>query len=70
MLPPLVSALIERGWIGEKAGQGFYKRAKSAGGTEILTLDPATLTYRPKQPAQLPSLEAARSIEDVSERIA
>jgi 3-hydroxyacyl-CoA dehydrogenase len=69
-LPPLVSALIERGWIGEKSGQGFYKRSKAAdGSTEILTLDPKALDYRPKQSAKLASLEAARSIEDVGERI-
>ena len=36
-LPPLVETLIERGWVGEKSGQGFYKRAKTAdGGSEIL----------------------------------
>src|SRR5262249_20691253 len=46
-LPPLVERLIERGWIGEKSGQGFYKRQQAAdGSTEILTLDPSTLTYR------------------------
>jgi 3-hydroxyacyl-CoA dehydrogenase len=75
-LPAVVTALIERGWIGEKAGQGFYKRVKAEGastgagrGTEILTLDPATMTYRPSQPARLPSLDAARSIEDTGARI-
>ena len=31
------------------------------GDGEILTLDPATMEYRPKQPARLPSLDAARS---------
>jgi 3-hydroxyacyl-CoA dehydrogenase len=66
-LPPLVGALVERGWVGEKAGHGFYKRDKAT--KEILTLDPATMTYRPKQPARLPSLEAARSIEDTGARI-
>jgi 3-hydroxyacyl-CoA dehydrogenase len=65
-LPPIVAKLVERGWIGEKAGQGFYKREKTG---EILTLDPATMTYRPKQPVRLPSLEAARTIEDSGERI-
>jgi 3-hydroxyacyl-CoA dehydrogenase len=64
-LPPLVQSMIERGWIGEKAGQGFYKREHGA----ILTLDPATLTYRPAQPAHLPSLEAVRSIDDPAERL-
>ncbi len=68
-LPPFVGKLIERGWIGDKAGQGFYKREKTAAGFEILTLDPATLTYRPRQAAKLPALDAVRSIEDVGERV-
>jgi 3-hydroxyacyl-CoA dehydrogenase len=69
-LPPLVERLIERGWIGEKSGQGFYKRQKAADGhTEILTLDPATMTYRAKQPARLPALDAARAIDDTATRI-
>jgi 3-hydroxyacyl-CoA dehydrogenase len=64
-VPPLVDALIERGWIGEKAGQGFYKRS----GSEILTLDPTTLSYRPRQSPRLPSLEAVGGIEDTGERV-
>ena len=62
---PLIEQLVEKGWVGEKAGQGFYKREKSAAGqSEILTLDPKTLTYRPKQPARLGSIEAAKAIDD------
>jgi len=68
-LPKVITALVERGWVGEKSGQGFYKREKTPTGSEILTLDPATLTYRAKQSARLPSLDAARSIDDVRERI-
>ena len=69
-LTPLIRTLIERRWIGEKAGQGFYQRSKTAdGGSEILTLDPATLTYRPRQAVKLPALDAARSIDDVGERL-
>jgi 3-hydroxyacyl-CoA dehydrogenase len=68
-VPPLVAALVERGWVGEKAGQGFYKREKTKSGSEILTLDPATLTYRPKQSVRLPALDAGRSIEDPGQRI-
>ncbi len=67
-LPPVVEKLIANGSVGEKSGQGFYKRQKAAGGSEILTLDPATLTYRPRQSPRLAPLDAARSIEDVSER--
>jgi 3-hydroxyacyl-CoA dehydrogenase len=68
-MPPLIASLIERGWIGDKAGQGFYKREKTETGTETLTLEPATLTYRPKQPVRLPALDAVRAIEDAGERI-
>jgi 3-hydroxyacyl-CoA dehydrogenase len=69
-LPPLVQQLIDRGSLGEKTGQGFYKRQPSAGGqTEILTLDPKTLGYRPKQPPKLPVLDAARAIDDMATRI-
>lgn len=69
-LPRLVQSLIERGWIGDKAGQGFYKRQQSpTGGFEILTLDPATLTYRSRQPARLPGIDGARNISDVGARV-
>jgi 3-hydroxyacyl-CoA dehydrogenase len=65
-LPRLAASLVERGWIGAKAGQGFYK--KDANG-EILSLDPSRMEYRPKQPARLPSLDAARAIDDPRERV-
>jgi 3-hydroxyacyl-CoA dehydrogenase len=69
-LPPFVRQMLERGMTGEKAGQGFYKRVKNAQGeSEILTLDPATLEYRPQQRPKLPSLEAAASIGDPRERV-
>jgi 3-hydroxyacyl-CoA dehydrogenase len=69
-LPPLVQRLLEKGAVGEKAGAGFYRREKSAAGqTEILTLDPATLEYRPRRTPTLPAIEAARAIDDVGARI-
>jgi 3-hydroxyacyl-CoA dehydrogenase len=64
-LPPFVDEMVARGLTGAKAGAGFYKKV----GDEILTLDPKTLTYRPKQAAKLPSLEGARSIEPAGDRI-
>jgi 3-hydroxyacyl-CoA dehydrogenase len=70
VLPPFVEQMVARGLIGEKTGQGFYKRVKGAGGeSEILVLDHTTLEYRPKQPVRLPSLESARTINDVGERV-
>ncbi len=68
-LPPVVEKLIARGSNGEKSGEGFYKRQKSAGGaSEILTLDPATLTYRARLSPRLAALDAAKPIENLGER--
>jgi 3-hydroxyacyl-CoA dehydrogenase len=65
-VPPLVKEMIARGWIGAKSGRGFY--AKTAAG-DILTLDIGTMEYRPKHPARLQAIDAARSIVDVRERV-
>lgn len=67
--PAFVPAMMERGLIGDKAGQGFYKKTREAGGTQILTLDLATLAYREKQPARLPELEIARNITETGARV-
>ena len=67
---PIVTQLIERGALGEKSGKGFYERRKSASGeSEIWTLDPATMEYRPKQSARIASIEAGKSIDDLAERV-
>ena len=65
-LPPYVEALVARGSVGAKAGAGFYKKDASG---EILTLDLATLEYRAKQAARLPSIDAARAIDATAQRI-
>ena len=68
-LPALIGQLVERGWIGEKAGQGFYKKERGPDGSTILTLDPATMDYRPRQRARLGALDAAQTIDDPGERV-
>ena len=64
-LPAFVETMVAGGRTGAKAGAGFYQKV----GDEILTLDPKTLEYRPKQPARLPSIEAAKSIVPTGARI-
>jgi 3-hydroxyacyl-CoA dehydrogenase len=69
-VPAFVEQMLAKGLVGEKAGQGFYKRVKGAGGeSEILTLDRSALEYVPRQSPRLPALESARTITDVGERI-
>ena len=47
-LPQFISAMYERKWLGDKTGQGFYKKAgKDAQGRDVrLALDWKTLQYR------------------------
>ena len=69
-VPPFVRAMVERGWLGEKSGQGFYKRVEEDGHREILVLDPETLEYRSQRSLDAPSLAAVRRVEDSGARIA
>jgi len=68
-VPALVEEMAKRGWLGDKTGQGFYKKVKGAGEKEILTLDVNTLEYRPRQKAKFASLEMGKAIEDTRERL-
>src|ERR1019366_7036235 len=55
---------------GDKTGRGFYQRVKKSGGeSEILTLDPAKMEYRPRQKARFASIETGKAIEDTRERL-
>jgi 3-hydroxyacyl-CoA dehydrogenase len=68
-LPEFITKMLERGWLGEKTGGGFYKRVKENGERKILALDWKTLEYRPRQKGGFPSLELARNVEDIGERV-
>jgi len=68
-LPAFVKTMIEKGLIGDKTGQGFYKKVKTADGTKILTLDLATFEYREPVKAKIPSLDAAKGMESLEERL-
>lgn len=69
VLPEFVHRMIERGLLGDKTGQGFYKKVKDGSGSRILTLDLTTLEYREREPPNLPSLEATRSMGDLATRL-
>src|SRR6266704_825966 len=68
-VPALVEEMVKRGWLGDKTGQGFYKKVKGEGEREILTLDVNTMEYRPRQKAKFASLEMGKAIDDTRERL-
>ena len=68
--PPFIEQMIERKWLGDKTGQGFYKKAKGSGGAEErLGLDWKTLEYRPSVRARFPSLDLTKNAESLAERL-
>jgi 3-hydroxyacyl-CoA dehydrogenase len=69
-VPPLVEEMAKRQWLGDKTGQGFYKRVKGGEGEkEILTLDVNTMEYRARKKAKFGSIEVGKAIEDTRERL-
>ncbi len=69
VLPPFFAQMIERGWIGDKRGQGFYKRTGKGDKKEIQALDLNTLEYGPSKKAKFNSVEGVRNIEDLPQRL-
>jgi 3-hydroxyacyl-CoA dehydrogenase len=66
----LLEEMMKRGWLGDKAGQGFYKKVRGTDGKEErLVLDPTTMEYRPAIKPALPSLEMAKNAATVGERL-
>ena len=66
----VLEEIVRRGWVGDKAGQGFYKKARGADGSEQrFVLDLKTFEYRPLAKAAIPSLEMAKNAPTVKERL-
>jgi 3-hydroxyacyl-CoA dehydrogenase len=59
--------MLERKWLGDKTSQGFYKRVGKD--REIHALDWKTLEYHPLKKPRWASVETARNIEDLGERL-
>jgi 3-hydroxyacyl-CoA dehydrogenase len=69
-IPAWLNKMVENNWLGDKTGQGFFKKTKGAGGEkEILTLNLATMEYGARQRPKFSSVEAAKPIDDLKTRL-
>lgn len=69
-IPAWLDKMITNNWLGDKTGQGFFKKTKgSAGEKEILTLNLDTMEYGPRVKPKFASLEAAKPIDDLYTRL-
>lgn len=62
---------MDNKWLGDKTGQGFYKKTKdSTGKTNILSLDLKTFEYGAQQRVSFETLERSKAVDQLADRFA
>lgn len=64
-LPEFMKKMIENGWIGAKAKQGFFVKK----GKDIYEIDSSTLEYGPVKKMKTPSIEMAKQQKGLGNRV-
>ncbi|MEE9216308.1 MAG: 3-hydroxyacyl-CoA dehydrogenase/enoyl-CoA hydratase family protein, partial [Anaerolineales bacterium] len=62
----VVEGIVERGWLGRKTGQGFYKRGEDG---DFWWLDTDSMEYQPPSKPKFESIGKHKDQEDVGERL-
>jgi 3-hydroxyacyl-CoA dehydrogenase len=70
-IPAWLNKMVENNWLGDKTGQGFFKKMPPSpkGEKEIHVLNLSTLEYQPRTKPKFATLEAAKPIEDLNTRL-
>ena len=69
-LSALSAAMIDRGWLGNKADQGFYKENLVEGERQLWTLNLETFQYQPSRRPQFDSAVRAMRVSNPAEKVA
>ncbi len=69
ILPDAFGKMVESGRIGNKAGAGFYRKARTDKGTEYLVLNPESMEYESQQKVEHPTIAEAKKIKNSAERL-
>src|SRR6186997_557820 len=70
IIPAWLQKMVDNNWLGDKTGQGFFKKTKGNGGEkEILTLDLKSFEYKPRVKPKFATLETAKPIDDLYTRL-
>ncbi|MDQ3842636.1 MAG: 3-hydroxyacyl-CoA dehydrogenase/enoyl-CoA hydratase family protein, partial [Bacteroidota bacterium] len=69
-IPEWLQKIVDNNWLGDKTGQGFFKKVKGGGAEkEIYTLNLKTFEYEPRQKPRFASVDAAKPVEDLRQRL-
>ena len=70
-LPAVMPQLMEKKWLGDKTGQGFYKKTKDENGKSVISaLNLNTLDYEPSGKIKLEAIDKARKVDQLKDRFA
>ena len=71
LIPGWLDKMVVNNWLGEKSGQGFFKKMPPSpkGEKEIYTLDLKTLAYKPRTKSKFASVDAAKAVDDLKQRL-
>jgi 3-hydroxyacyl-CoA dehydrogenase len=67
-LPAYLRQMEQNKWLGDKTGQGFYKKSGTGASKEILSLNLATLEYGVQVKTKFGTLESTKAVDDLSKR--
>ncbi len=68
-IPSWLQKLVDNKWLGDKTGQGFFKKVKGENGqSEILTLNLDTFDYGPRQKPKFATLDVVKPIDDLKQK--
>ncbi len=65
----VIGAMIDNKWLGNKTGQGFYKKTFVDGKREFWALNPETLEYEPDPKPRFESVGKVRKVESLGARV-
>ncbi len=70
-IPDWLEKMVANKWLGDKTGQGFFKKMPAAakGTKEIHVLNLSTLEYEPRKKPKFATLEAAKPIDDLATKL-
>jgi len=70
LIPEWLERMVKEKWLGDKTGQGFFKKLKSANGSkDILVLNLQTMEYEPRKKARFATVEAVKNIDDLKTKL-
>lgn len=70
-IPSWLQKMVDNNWLGDKTGQGFFKKIPLTpkGEKEIKTLNLKTFEYEPREKSKFATLDAAKPIDDLKQKL-